>query len=53
MDKGTTSWSKSGIWQRTFEALAADADKARDAQERVIGPLFDAGKNIVIAPKLP
>jgi transposase len=32
-------------------AATVIADKAYDAQERVIDPLLDAGKNVVIPPK--
>jgi transposase len=40
-----TRWSKKGLWQQVFEALASDAD------ERVIKKLEKQGKTSVIPPK--
>ena len=38
-------WSKTGVWERIFEQLAADADK------RVVEPLIAQGKTVVIPSK--
>src|SRR5436190_2020884 len=48
-------WAKAGVWERIFRHLAGDAtliaDKAYDAEERVLQPLAQAGKTAVIPPK--
>src|SRR6266481_3824729 len=41
-------WAQKGVWQKVFELLA---DKAYDADERVIRPLAEAGKTAVIPPR--
>jgi transposase len=54
-------WSKSGVWERIFKTLslkdtaaaAVLADKAYDAQARVIEPLLKAGKIVVIPSRYP
>lgn len=61
-------WSRTGVWQRVFEALAQDADNeysmidstivrahqhsAYDAHARLIKPLLDKGKIVVIPSRV-